>query len=90
MKALVTTKGQVTIPQALREQFDIQPGVEVDFTAAADGIRLRKIVPEDASLRVFGCLKEELMGRSVEQWMDDLRGPVEFPPRPKRRRAKQA
>lgn len=27
----VTSKGQVTIPQSIREQFGIQPGAEVRF-----------------------------------------------------------
>ena len=90
MKALVSTKGQVTIPQALREQFDIQPGAEVDFTATADGIRLRKIVHDDKQRRVLGCLKAELASRSVAQWVDELRGPVRLPPKAKSRRAKRA
>ena len=44
MKALVTTKGQVTIPKELRDKFGIEPGSEVDFVAGTDGIRLRKVV----------------------------------------------
>ena len=44
MKALVTSKGQVTIPKELREKFGIEPGAQVDFVAATDGIRLRKVV----------------------------------------------
>jgi AbrB family looped-hinge helix DNA binding protein len=38
----VTSKGQVTIPQELREQFGIQPGAEVRFAADGDGIRITK------------------------------------------------
>ena len=38
MRALVTTKGQVTIPKELREKFGIKPGSEVDFVAGSDGI----------------------------------------------------
>src|SRR5882757_1803750 len=44
LKALVTSKGQVTIPKELRDKFGIEPGAEVDFVAASDGIRLRKVV----------------------------------------------
>ena len=79
MKALVTSKGQVTIPKPLRDKFGIEPGVEVDFVAAADGIRLRKVVDRSKRRAILGCLKKELVGRTVEEWLNELRGPVEMP-----------
>ena len=79
MKALVTTKGQVTIPKELRDKFGIEPGSEVDFVAGTDGIRLRKVVDWTKPLGALGCLKNELAGRSVKELLDDLRGPVELP-----------
>jgi len=79
MKALVTSKGQVTIPKELRDQFGIAPGARVDFAAAVDGIRLRKVVDRRKRLKVFGCLKTELDGRSVTELLDELRGPVGLP-----------
>ena len=81
MKALVTSKGQVTIPKELREKFGILPGAQVDFAAAEDGIRLRKVVDRSKRLGVLGCLKKELAGRSVTELLDELRGPVELPAR---------
>jgi AbrB family looped-hinge helix DNA binding protein len=88
MKALVTSKGQVTIPKELREKFGIEPGVEIDFVAATDGIRLRKVVDRSKRLGVFGCLKKELAGRSAKELVDELRGPVELPRR--RRKGKRS
>jgi AbrB family looped-hinge helix DNA binding protein len=79
MKALVTSKGQVTIPKELRVKFGIEPGVYMDFAAAPDGIRLRKVVDRSKRPAVFGCLKKELSGRSVKELMGELRGPVELP-----------
>lgn len=79
MKALVTSKGQVTIPKELRDQFGIAPGAQVDFAATVDGIRLRKVVDRHKRLKVFGCLKTELDGRSVTELLDELRGPVGLP-----------
>jgi AbrB family looped-hinge helix DNA binding protein len=32
----ITVKGQVTIPQALRERFALLPGTEVEFVVADD------------------------------------------------------
>lgn len=80
MKTLVTTKGQVTIPKDLRDRFGIEPGAEVDFTAAADGIRLRKVVDRRKQSKVLGCLGKELAGRAVPDLLDELRGPVALPP----------
>lgn len=81
MKALVTSKGQVTIPKALRDRFGIEPGAQVDFAATEDGIRLRKVVNRHKQSRVLGCLKAELEGRTVAEVMDELRGSVELPKR---------
>lgn len=85
MKALVTSKGQVTIPKELREKFGIEPGAQVDFAAAEDGIRLRKVVDRSKRLGVLGCLKKELAGRSVAELLDELRGPMELPTRASRK-----
>jgi len=79
MKALVTSKGQVTIPKELRDRFGIEPGVHVDFAAAEDGIRLRKVVDRSKKLKVFGCLKDELGSKTVDGWLEELRGTVELP-----------
>jgi AbrB family looped-hinge helix DNA binding protein len=38
----VTTKGQVTIPQEIREKLGITPAVEVDFIEEKDRIYLMK------------------------------------------------
>lgn len=38
----VTSKGQVTIPQALREQAGLLPHSEVEFELDGDAVRIRK------------------------------------------------
>jgi len=74
MKSLVTSKGQVTIPKELRERFGIEPGAQVDFEVVEDGIRLRKVIDRSKKLKVLGCLKADLKGRSVPQLLEELRG----------------
>ena len=37
----ITTKGQVTIPQRLREQFGLTPDTEVAFEATERGVLIR-------------------------------------------------
>jgi AbrB family looped-hinge helix DNA binding protein len=38
----ITSKGQVTIPQAVREQAGLLPDTEVEFVVEADGVRIVK------------------------------------------------
>ena len=38
----VTTKGQVTIPQDIRERLGILPHSEVEFDIVGDSVRIRK------------------------------------------------
>lgn len=37
MSTTVTSKGQVTIPKAVRDRLNIKPGSQVDFELAEDG-----------------------------------------------------
>jgi AbrB family looped-hinge helix DNA binding protein len=37
MSTTVTSKGQVTIPKAIRDQLDLKPGSKVDFRAGPGG-----------------------------------------------------
>jgi AbrB family looped-hinge helix DNA binding protein len=40
----ITSKGQVTIPKAIREEFGLLPGTEVEFVRGRGGeIRVRKM-----------------------------------------------
>jgi AbrB family looped-hinge helix DNA binding protein len=44
----VTTKGQVTIPKAVREALGIEPGDEVTFEETGEGYMIRKEAPTAA------------------------------------------
>ena len=43
MLSNVTTKGQVTIPKALRDRFNIKPNDKVDFSSDGERIILKPI-----------------------------------------------
>ena len=43
LRVRVTTKGQVTIPQAVRRTLGIEPGSEVDFELDEHGARLVRV-----------------------------------------------
>lgn len=43
MAMRITAKGQVTIPQAVRDRLGLQPGTRVDFEVEGDAVRLVKV-----------------------------------------------
>lgn len=53
----VTTKGQVTIPQHIREKLGITPATEVDFIEEKGRIFLVKRKEEKATIRKFAKLR---------------------------------
>jgi len=53
----VTTKGQVTIPQEIREKLGITPGVEVDFIEEKDRVYLVKRKIKTKRTRKFRKLR---------------------------------
>ena len=53
----VTTKGQVTIPQHIREKLGITPATEVDFVEEEGRILLVKRKEGEAAIRKFSRLR---------------------------------
>jgi AbrB family looped-hinge helix DNA binding protein len=54
----ITSKGQVTIPKALRQQFGLARGSRVTFALVGDHIELRPWKPEQpVPVSGFGLLK---------------------------------
>jgi AbrB family looped-hinge helix DNA binding protein len=70
-------RGQVTIPKAIRDRFGLGPETEVEFSVVHGFIVLKK-APKKLDLRKWkGYCKEsfaELGYRSVDQFIDDVRG----------------
>jgi AbrB family looped-hinge helix DNA binding protein len=59
----VTSKGQVTIPQPIREQLGILPGTEVGFEVQGDAIRITKIAPSNRGRALVDRLRGSGHGR---------------------------
>jgi AbrB family looped-hinge helix DNA binding protein len=53
----VTTKGQVTIPQEIREKLNITPAVEIDFIEEKDRIYLVKRKSQAKNTHKFSKLR---------------------------------
>lgn len=62
----VTTKGQVTIPQGVRERLGIFPGTDVDFIVRGDSARLIKSKSKkNRGSRIVGRLAGSATDRSL-------------------------
>jgi AbrB family looped-hinge helix DNA binding protein len=85
MKATVTSKGQITIPLAVRRKLNLVAGTVLDFDAQADHLKAFKCADPERMRSVIGIAKKELAGKSASQWLDELRGPVELPSRKRKR-----
>ena len=83
MTSTISSKGQITVPKAVRDKLGLRPGARVEFELTADGALLRKghrggVRAVD---RVLGVLKRKA---STDSLLDDMRGTV---PQKLRRRA---
>jgi AbrB family looped-hinge helix DNA binding protein len=75
VKAIVSEKGQVTIPKAIRRRLGIRPGTVIEFEAAGGKIvgEKRDLV-DDPVAAVTGVVKRT---RSVDDYLALVRGPAE-------------
>jgi antitoxin PrlF len=84
MKSTVSSKGQITLPGAVRAKLGLRAGTPVDFELREGGVLVRKGVrgthPVDA---FFGTLKVD---RPVDDLIDEMRGAR---PTPRRRRLRR-
>jgi len=56
----VTSKGQVTIPKALRQHLGIRQGSRIEFSLVGDHVEMRvRSTPSGASGSGFGMLKSK-------------------------------
>jgi AbrB family looped-hinge helix DNA binding protein len=81
MKATVTSKGQITIPLAIRRKLALHRGTVLEFDEGADHLKAAKSIDVGRMRAVIGIARDKLAGKSVEGWLEDLRGPVRLPRR---------
>lgn len=79
MKAVLTSKGQITIPAPIRKKLGLKTGQVLEFDESAPFLKAIPAFNEDEMRAVVGCTKEQLGGTS-EAWLNETRGEVELPP----------
>jgi len=79
MQATLTSKGQITLPAALRRRLGLQKGDVLEFDETAPFLKATRAFDRRAMLAVVGRGARKLKGKSTAQWLNDLRGPVELP-----------
>ena len=75
MTSTISSKGQITVPRAVRARLGLRPGTRVAFELTAEGALLRKDHAEHlrAVDRVRGILKREA---PTDRLIKDMRGPA--------------
>jgi AbrB family looped-hinge helix DNA binding protein len=87
MKSTISSKGQVTVPVAVREKLGLTPGSVIDFEVREGGAFLRKGYRGDHPVdAVYGRIE---LDRPVDEILDEMRGPRPVIARPVRKRRRQ-
>jgi AbrB family looped-hinge helix DNA binding protein len=69
----MTTKGQVTIPKAVRDELGIGPGDEIDFVRDNGEFKVQKKAAKSPFKKYMGSSKW-LAGKDVDELVEEMRG----------------
>jgi antitoxin PrlF len=72
-KAKMTSKGQLTVPKAVRKRLGVGPGDELEFIEDGGSFRVRKVVGESPIRKYVGFLKH-LKGQDPDEIVREMRG----------------
>ncbi|HPO17531.1 MAG TPA: AbrB/MazE/SpoVT family DNA-binding domain-containing protein [Candidatus Hydrogenedentes bacterium] len=73
MKAIVTDRGQVTIPKALRDRLGIHPRTVLEFSEENGRLIVKKVPQTDSVTQVLGCLT---LNKPTDELLNEMRGNV--------------
>jgi antitoxin PrlF len=80
MKAIVSEKGQVTIPKKLRDALGLRNGQVMEFWEDRGKLVAVKVLADDPFEAVRGIAKLPDWAESVDDFIDQIRGgPAELP-----------
>jgi AbrB family looped-hinge helix DNA binding protein len=69
---ILTTKGQIVIPKALREKYKLKPGTKIFFEETADGIILKQV---DATFvrNAKGMIQVKKAEKPMAEWWPEYK-----------------
>ena len=73
MKAIVSEKGQVTIPQKIREELGLKAGQVLEFEAREGLLVARKSMAAGSLDEVVGILRKKV--KDADSYLEEIRGP---------------
>jgi antitoxin PrlF len=75
MRATLTSKGQITIPTAIRQRLGLKPGQVLEFDESTPYLMAVPVFDEPAMRALLGCTRGRL-GKTTAEWLDETRGPA--------------
>ena len=74
VSAKVTSKGQVTIPETVRDRLGLEPGDELEFVDDGTEYRIRKEVRGESPFRRYKGYLKHLRGEDTDALIAEMRG----------------
>ena len=74
----MTSKGQITIPVKIRRRLGLEAGQVLEFDEDAPYLKAIPVFDEEAMRAVLGHARGRV-GKRVEKWIEETRGPVSLP-----------
>jgi antitoxin PrlF len=75
MRATLTSKGQITIPTAIRQRLGLKPGQVLEFDEDSPYVLAVPVFDEQAMRALVGCIRGRL-AKTTDEWLDETRGPA--------------
>jgi AbrB family looped-hinge helix DNA binding protein len=80
MKAMITSKGQITIPARVRRRLNLHAGQVLEFDESTPYLKATQVFDPGEMYAVIGCCKDkDVPAGSGEDWLNQTRGKVRLP-----------
>jgi AbrB family looped-hinge helix DNA binding protein len=74
MSSTISSKGQITLPAALRKRLGWKPGLKLEFEEQGEGIVARPAFDMEEMHSVLGCAKEFKPDKTSREILAESRG----------------